>query len=162
MTDGERATRGRKPGVGLIAAHGADGFGTCRSPVIQRGTRIVPSGLDGPSSLSWLTRITLGGRPLVDAWTGVRLTTIPALRTKMAKTPPTLPSSPTPANYEEALAELEALVAAMEGGQLPLDALLQNYRRGADLLKYCRERLDAVEQQVKVLEEGQLKPWKNE
>ncbi|HEY0818304.1 MAG TPA: exodeoxyribonuclease VII small subunit [Rhizobacter sp.] len=80
----------------------------------------------------------------------------------MAKTTPTLPASPAPANYEEALAELEALVAAMEGGQLPLDALLQNYRRGADLLNYCRERLDAVEQQVKVLEEGQLKPWKNE
>lgn len=80
----------------------------------------------------------------------------------MAKTSPTPPASPLPAHYEEALAELEALVAAMEGGQLPLDALLQNYRRGADLLNYCRERLDAVEQQVKVLEEGQLKPWKNE
>jgi exodeoxyribonuclease VII small subunit len=80
----------------------------------------------------------------------------------MARTPPPPPASPAPANYEEALTELEALVAAMEGGQLPLDALLQNYRRGADLLTYCRERLDAVEQQVKVLEEGQLKPWKNE
>lgn len=80
----------------------------------------------------------------------------------MAKTPPTQPAVPSPATYEEALAELETLVAAMEGGQLPLDALLQNYRRGADLLNYCRERLDAVEQQVKVLEEGQLKPWKNE
>jgi exodeoxyribonuclease VII small subunit len=80
----------------------------------------------------------------------------------MAKTPSTPPASPSPANYEEALAELEALVGAMEAGQLPLDALLQNYRRGADLLNYCRERLDAVEQQVKVLEEGQLKPWKNE
>lgn len=91
-----------------------------------------------------------------------RLTTIPALRTKMVKTPSTPPAGTAPANYEEALAELEALVAAMEGGQLPLDALLQNYRRGADLLNYCRGRLDAVEQQVKVLEEGQLKPWKNE
>ncbi len=80
----------------------------------------------------------------------------------MAKTLPTPPASASPANYEDALAELEALVGAMEGGQLPLDTLLQNYRRGADLLNYCRERLDAVEQQVKVLEEGQLKPWKNE
>jgi exodeoxyribonuclease VII small subunit len=80
----------------------------------------------------------------------------------MAKTPPTPSAGPAPANYEQALAELENLVAAMEGGQLPLDALLQSYRRGADLLNYCRERLDAVEQQVKVLEEGQLKPWKSE
>ena len=80
----------------------------------------------------------------------------------MAKTSPASPASPQPANYEEALAELEALVSAMEGGQLPLDGLLQNYRRGADLLNYCRERLQAVESQVKVLEDGQLKPWKNE
>lgn len=109
-----------------------------------------------------MSRITSGARRLPQTAQRCRLTTIPALRTKMAKTPPTPQASPAPETYEEALAELEALVAAMEGGQLPLDALLQNYRRGADLLNYCRERLDAVEQQVKVLEEGQLKPWKNE
>ena len=49
----------------------------------------------------------------------------------------------------------------MEGGQLPLDRLLQSYQRGAELLTLCRSRLEAVEQQVKVLEEGQLKPWTN-
>ncbi len=80
----------------------------------------------------------------------------------MAKTSLAPPSSLQPANYEQALSELETLVAAMEGGQLPLDGLLQSYRRGADLLNYCRERLAAVESQVKVLEEGQLKPWKTE
>ncbi len=64
-----------------------------------------------------------------------------------------------PSSYEDALAELERLVAAMEGGQMPLDQLLDNYRRGADLLQFCRVRLEAVEQQVKVLEDGQLKPW---
>jgi exodeoxyribonuclease VII small subunit len=65
-----------------------------------------------------------------------------------------------PTNYEDALAELERLVAAMEGGQMPLDRLLDSYRRGAELLTFCRARLQAVEAQVKVLEEGQLKPWK--
>jgi exodeoxyribonuclease VII small subunit len=64
-----------------------------------------------------------------------------------------------PATYEQALAELDRLVAQMEGGQLPLDQLLDGYRRGAELLAFCRARLEAVEQQVKVLEEGQLKPW---
>jgi exodeoxyribonuclease VII small subunit len=73
------------------------------------------------------------------------------------------PSAPTPpaepASYEEALAELERLVAAMEAGQLPLDRLLDDYRRAADLLTFCRARLEAVEQQVQLLEDGQLKPW---
>ena len=62
-----------------------------------------------------------------------------------------------PASYELALAELDRLVQAMESGQLPLDALLQSHRRGAQLLAFCRARLQAVEQQVKILDDGQLK-----
>ena len=61
-------------------------------------------------------------------------------------------------SYEAAAAELEQLVAAMEGGQMPLDRLLEGYKRGAELLALCRSRLKAVEEQVQVLEEGQLKP----
>ena len=68
------------------------------------------------------------------------------------------PATPPP-RYEDALAELERLVQRMEDGQLPLDQLLDNYRRGAELLELCRSRLAAIEQQVKVLEDGQLKPW---
>lgn len=79
-----------------------------------------------------------------------------------------MPKTPTPApaagaashaSYEEALAELERLVAELESGQLPLDRLLQTYQRGAELLAFCRSRLEAVEAQVKVIEDGQLKPW---
>jgi len=77
----------------------------------------------------------------------------------MAKVSPSSEPNPVALTYEDALSELERLVAAMEGGQLPLDQLLDNYRRGAELLTFCRARLEAVEQQVKVLEEGQLKPW---
>ena len=69
------------------------------------------------------------------------------------------PSPAEPASYEQALAELETLVSAMEGAQLPLDDLLKSYRRGAQLLEFCRSRLQAVEQQVKVLERGQLEPF---
>jgi exodeoxyribonuclease VII small subunit len=68
-------------------------------------------------------------------------------------------ASKEPASYEQALAELDRLVVQMEGGQLPLDQLLDGYRRGADLLAYCRGRLQAVEDQVKVLDDGQLRPW---
>ena len=72
------------------------------------------------------------------------------------------PATAAPVRYEDALSELERLVAAMEGNQLPLDELLGHYRRGAELLDICRARLQAVEQQVKVLEDGQLKPWSGE
>jgi exodeoxyribonuclease VII small subunit len=72
---------------------------------------------------------------------------------------PAPPPAPETATYEQALAELEALVQAMEGGQLPLDQLLTSYRRGAELLQTCRTRLQAVEDQVKVLDDGVLKPW---
>jgi exodeoxyribonuclease VII small subunit len=72
---------------------------------------------------------------------------------------PRPPVTKEPASYEQALAELDRLVQQMEGGQLPLDQLLDGYRRGADLLAFCRGRLQAVEEQVKVLEDGQLKTW---
>ena len=62
-----------------------------------------------------------------------------------------------PASYESAMSELEALVSAMEGGQMPLDRLLVSYRRGAELLDYCRARLKAVEDQVKVLDDTRIK-----
>jgi exodeoxyribonuclease VII small subunit len=54
--------------------------------------------------------------------------------------------------YEAALQELEVLVQRMESGQIPLDELLSGYQRGAALLKICRDKLAAVEQQVKLLD----------
>lgn len=64
-----------------------------------------------------------------------------------------------PASYEAALQELEQLVARLESGDMPLDQLLTQYQRGAELLKFCRGRLEAVEDQVKVLDHGALKTW---
>ncbi|MEK0418868.1 MAG: hypothetical protein RI949_2874 [Pseudomonadota bacterium] len=84
----------------------------------------------------------------------------------MARPPKNPPDAPSvdgpPASYEAAVAELEQLVAAMESAQMPLDDLLDSYRRGAVLLDFCRQRLKAVEDQVKILEDGQLKVWSEE
>ncbi len=67
-----------------------------------------------------------------------------------------------PASYEAAMEELEQLTSQIESGQLPLEQLLAGYERGAELLKFCRERLQAVEDQIKVLDSGVLKPWADE
>lgn len=81
---------------------------------------------------------------------------------------PKVPSSPTrdpgalPSSYEAGLQELEQLVAALESGQLPLDQLLVGYQRGAALLAFCRDKLSAVEDQIKVLDAGSLKAWSAE
>lgn len=64
-----------------------------------------------------------------------------------------------PASYEAALAELEQLVSRLESGDMPLEQLLSGYQRGAELLKFCRDKLEAVESQIKVLDEGVLKTW---
>ncbi|PZO16373.1 MAG: exodeoxyribonuclease VII small subunit [Burkholderiales bacterium] len=72
---------------------------------------------------------------------------------------PSADTAPIAASYEAALQELEQLVSQLDAGQLPLDQLLTRYQRGAELLAFCRARLEAVENQIKVLEGGELKPW---
>ncbi len=81
----------------------------------------------------------------------------------MPKAPATPDSAaPLPESYEAALHELEQLVGRLESGQLPLEQLLGGYQRGAALLQFCHQRLQAVEDQIKVLDEGQLKTWTTE
>ena len=67
---------------------------------------------------------------------------------------------PLPASYEDAMQELETLVRRLESGDMPLDQLLSGYQRGAALLQLCRDKLTAVEDQIKVLDDGALKSWK--
>ncbi|HTP63640.1 MAG TPA: exodeoxyribonuclease VII small subunit [Burkholderiales bacterium] len=61
--------------------------------------------------------------------------------------------------FEKALEELENLVARMEDGRLSLEQSLAAHKRGLELAKQCRERLEAAQQQVRVLEGDVLKPF---
>lgn len=65
--------------------------------------------------------------------------------------------TPKSLSFEASVAELEKVVADMESGKLSLEDSLAAYQRGAELLTQCRVRLDDVQQQVRVLEEGVLK-----
>lgn len=69
------------------------------------------------------------------------------------------PTSDPPASFESALDELEAIVARMEGGDLPLKDALAAYQRGAQLLAFCQRELKDAQQQVEILEKGILKPF---
>jgi exodeoxyribonuclease VII small subunit len=74
--------------------------------------------------------------------------------------PKKIESNPTePSSYEAATAELDQLVRQMESSQLPLDQLLTSYQRGAFLLQFCQGKLQALEQQISIIDNGQMKPW---
>ncbi|WP_420106585.1 exodeoxyribonuclease VII small subunit [Herbaspirillum huttiense] len=68
-------------------------------------------------------------------------------------------SAALPASFEEAMEELEQLVARMEAGELPLEASVAAYKRGSELVKFCAAQLDKVDTQVKLLEGDMLKPF---
>ena len=70
------------------------------------------------------------------------------------------PDARIPASYEAAMDELEQLVQRLESGEMPLDQLLSGYQRGSVLLQYCLEKLQGIEDQIKVLDDGALKAWK--
>lgn len=54
-------------------------------------------------------------------------------------------------NYEEALAELEGIVEALEGGQKPLDEAMRLFERGQALVARCGELLESARLKVQVL-----------
>lgn len=64
----------------------------------------------------------------------------------------------SPKSFESAIAELESIVQEMETGNITLEQALEHYQRGAGLLKYCQETLQAAEQRVLQLENGVLAP----
>ncbi len=53
--------------------------------------------------------------------------------------------------FEEALEELEKLLAAMESGKKPLEQLIADFERGMALAKYCRAKLASLEKRIEIL-----------
>jgi len=62
--------------------------------------------------------------------------------------------------FEEALKKREAIVAAMESDELPLEALLAKYEEGTRLAKACQDKLGEAELKIQELEKtasGEIK-----
>jgi len=53
--------------------------------------------------------------------------------------------------YEQGLAELESIVAALESGDHSLDAAMALYERGQALARHCAQLLDQAELKIQSL-----------
>ena len=73
---------------------------------------------------------------------------------------PALAGAVLPPSYEAAMQELDQIAQRLESGEIPLEQLLSGYQRAAVLMQFCKERLQSVEDQIKVLDDGVLKTWK--
>jgi exodeoxyribonuclease VII small subunit len=62
-------------------------------------------------------------------------------------------------NYEQAYAELEAVVSALETGEQSLDEALALFERGQGLTRHCAELLDKAELKVQKLSGETLEPF---
>ena len=70
----------------------------------------------------------------------------------MPKDPPSSPT-PKPPSFEDSVAQLEQIVAAIESGQIGLEDSLAKYEQGMELVKRCRAILDRAEKRIEVLTE---------
>ena len=57
-------------------------------------------------------------------------------------------------SFEQALAELEGIVARLESGQAPLEDSIRLYERGAALKAHCEKRLEAARLRVEKIVVG--------
>lgn len=63
--------------------------------------------------------------------------------------------------FEEALAQLEAIVSAIEEGKIGLQQAVSEYEKGMKLIRHCRSVLADAEakiQQLQLAEDGELTP----
>lgn len=64
---------------------------------------------------------------------------------------PKRPTKDQPPSFEQALAELEQLVEAMEEDQLPLEALVDHYEKGSRLLARCEAILKSARERLELI-----------
>lgn len=54
-------------------------------------------------------------------------------------------------NFETSMKRLEEIVHELEKGDLPLEESLKVFEEGMNLIKFCSEKLEEVEQKVTML-----------
>ncbi len=64
-----------------------------------------------------------------------------------------------PKSFEDAIARLETITQSMQNTAQPLEEALAYYAEGVELVRYCQQKLAAVEQKIQVLDNGDLTDW---
>ena len=72
-------------------------------------------------------------------------------RVPAPKATPPATAAAAPFDFEQAMADLEGVVARLEQGDVPLEEALKAFERGVALTRACQEALAAAEQKVEIL-----------
>jgi exodeoxyribonuclease VII small subunit len=75
-----------------------------------------------------------------------------------------MPETPAPAlpadlTFEQAIEQLDAIVARMEDGKLPLEESLAAYQKGAQLIRFCESKLTDAQGRIAILEGDTLRDF---
>jgi exodeoxyribonuclease VII small subunit len=88
-----------------------------------------------------------------------------AMKTK--RKPSSSSESDVNLTFEQAIAQLEGIVADMEQSELPLEDILKKYEEGTVLVRFCARKLDEAEKKIELLAKkpngtASLKPFSQE
>ncbi len=72
-----------------------------------------------------------------------------------------MPESEQELSYEDAIAQLESIIEALEDGDIPLQDLVVKFEEGSKLLKICQAQLKEAEAKIEKLntQTGELEPF---
>ncbi len=59
--------------------------------------------------------------------------------------------SEEPRSFEDAMKQLDAIVAKLEEDKLPLEEMIARYEEGVALARYCGAKLEEAEQKVRLI-----------
>ena len=63
-------------------------------------------------------------------------------------------TGPEKIDFEKALKKLEEIALKLEEGDLSLDESINQFEKGMQLAKFCREKLDEAERKIELLQKG--------
>lgn len=57
--------------------------------------------------------------------------------------------------FEQAIATLDQVIAALSKGDVPLDEAVETYKKGLSMAAFCQSKIKDIEGELKILKDGQ-------